>query len=111
MIEKQINVSNHSYLVEYPDECPICHHHSEVHLIRAEEINNRTEVNVVFQCGYAGCKRHFIGYYGPITQKELKSLEPKRPNTAAFPESIITLSPKFVEIYPHLCNLLKLRRE
>lgn len=96
---KNISVENHGYQVEYPDKCPICHHHGEISVIKTHQEPNNTGVQVVFQCAYSGCKNFFIGYYPPKGQKELKTLKPQKPETTAFPDTLKKLSPSFVSIY------------
>lgn len=98
-MDKQINVENHSYMVEYPDKCPICHHYSEIQVIKTFVEPNQSGVQVVFQCAFTECKSFFIGYYPPKPQKELKALKPQKPEIAVIPESIKELSPTFVSIY------------
>jgi len=99
MAIKNISVDSHSYPVEFPDKCPICHHHGEISAIRTLREPNNTGVQVVFQCAFSGCKSFFIGYYGPPTQKELKMLKPQKPEITKFPEIIKEVSPSFLTIY------------
>ncbi|MDT7850162.1 DUF4145 domain-containing protein [Methylophilus sp. VKM B-3414] len=99
MMKKSIAIGNQGYEIDCPDKCPICHHHSEIHLFKADETFNKTEVQVVFQCVYSGCKSYFIGYYGPKGQAELKTLKPIKPNPTAFPEDISRLSPTFISVF------------
>ena len=96
---RNISVENHDYSVEYPDKCPICHHHGEISVIKTHQEPNNTGVQVVFQCAFSGCKSFFIGYYPPRGQKELKTLKPQKPETTSFSESILKLSPNFISIY------------
>ena len=83
MIKKAITVGNHAYTVHYPDECPICHHYSEIQVVKTDEALERNEVQVVFQCAFTSCKSFFIGYYGPRGQDQLRFLKPIKPNTTA----------------------------
>ncbi len=99
MMEKHITVVNRSYPVEFPDKCPICHHHGEIQVVKTFMVPNNSGVQVVFQCAFTGCKSFFIGYYPPRDQKELKALKPQKPETTAFPDTIRELSPSFVSIY------------
>jgi hypothetical protein len=99
MIKKNITVGNHGYPVDYPDECPICHHHGEIQVVKTDEVLNKSEVQVVYQCAFTGCKSYFVGYYGPRGDGELKALKPMKPNPTAFPEAISSLSPSFIAIY------------
>ena len=97
---RKIGVEDHPfYEVEYPDKCPICHHYSEIPVVKTFREPNDTGVQVVFQCAFAGCKSFFIGYYPPEGQKELKFLKPQKPEMASFPDSIRELSPSFISIY------------
>jgi hypothetical protein len=99
MIEKGIMVGNQGYPMQYPDECPICHHYSEIQLVRADEVLNHTMVQVVYQCAFTACKSYFIGYYGPKPQKELKSLKPIMSDASIFSDTISKLSPTFMSIF------------
>jgi hypothetical protein len=105
---KNISVENHGYQVEYPDKCPICHHHGEISVIKTHQEPNNTGVQVVFQCAYSGCKSFFIGYYPPKGQKELKTLKPQKPETTTFPDTLKELSPSFVSIYEEADEALHL---
>ena len=96
---KNILVGNHSYAVEYPNECPICHHHSEIECLKTTEEPDNTGVQTVFQCAYSGCRSYFVGYYGPRGSKELYGLKPQQPTTSTIPDSIKEISPNFVSIY------------
>jgi hypothetical protein len=99
MILKPITVANHGYTVEYQDECPICHYHSQIRLVCPDMVANGSEVQLVFQCAFTGCMSFFIGYYGPKPQKELKALKPVKPNKILFPDVVSKLSPMFISIY------------
>ncbi|WP_446445597.1 hypothetical protein [Shewanella sp. 1180_01] len=98
-MERYLEVNNQKYLVEYPDKCPICHRHSEIPVMRTSVEPDRNGVQVVFQCAFSGCKSYFIGYYGPISSKELKALKPQRSEVTSIPETIHKLSPSFISIY------------
>jgi hypothetical protein len=98
-IQKNISVSNHSYPVDYPSVCPICHHHGDIQIVKAFEHPHDRNVEVAFQCPMQGCKGLFIGYYGPRGQKELLNIVPKKPNVASFPDVIGEISPQFLSIY------------
>lgn len=98
-MDKYIKVGTQNYIVEYPDKCPICHHHSEIPVIKTMQEPNQQAVQVIFECAYSGCKSYFIGYYGPVHTKELKSLKPQRSEITSIPESVKELSPTFVSIY------------
>lgn len=97
-MEKQISVANSSYPVEYPEKCPICHHHADIALVCTFELPEGQGVQVIFQCPFLKCRRYFIGYYGPKIQKRLLRLEPQEPELAYLPASIEELSPQFVAI-------------
>lgn len=98
-MERPITVSGHSYPVEYPDKCPICHHYGEIRIITISQAVKDSEVQVVYQCAYQGCKSYFIGYYGEPRRKPLKALKPQKPLPTELPQTIRELSPSFVEIY------------
>jgi hypothetical protein len=98
-MEKNINIGGYYYSVVFPDECPICHHHGETSVIRTYEMPDKTEVQIVFQCAYSGCKCFFIGYYGPKPDKNLKILKPQKPKVSDFPEIVRELSSDFFEIF------------
>ncbi len=96
---KQIKVINQHYQVEYPDQCPICHRHSEIPVLKTMEEPETRNVQVVFQCAFSGCRSYFIGYYGQRGQSELKALKPQKSDTSNIPVSVQELSPTFVSIY------------
>lgn len=98
-VQKSIQVSNHSYPVEYPTKCPLCHHHSEITVVKTMEEPESRNVQVVFQCAYSGCRSYFIGYYGMRGERDLKALQPQKAEIATIPESVVELSPMFVSIY------------
>lgn len=98
-IQRTINVQNHSYPVEVPDACLICHRHSEIHSINADSVDNGTSVQAIFRCAYAGCRQFFFCYYGPNTSGTLLSVRPIKPSLASFPVSVHTLSPTFVTVF------------
>ncbi|WP_133636560.1 hypothetical protein [Halomonas ventosae] len=98
-MQRIIQVNSHSFHVEYPTKCPICHHHSEIILVKTMEEPDWRNIHVVFQCAYSGCRSYFIGYYGQRGDRELKSLKPQKAEIASIPESVRELSPMFVSIY------------
>jgi hypothetical protein len=57
------------------------------------------QVQVVYQCAFPVCESFFIGYYGEPGQKELKALQPLKPDPSAFPEQIGKLSPTFASVF------------
>jgi len=107
-MKKSISVANNTYQVEYPDKCPLCHHHGEVKQISTFNEPNNTGVQIVFQCPFSGCKSYFIGYYGPIRESTLLALKPQKPNLTSFPDTIQTLSPSFISIYKEADEALHL---
>lgn len=107
-MRRQISVENNSYQVDYPDKCPICHHHGEISVVQTLAEPNNAGVQVVFQCAFYGCKSYFIGYYAPPRQSELKTLKPQKPELTSFPDSIRELSPDFVSIYEEADEVLLL---
>lgn len=98
-INRTINVGNHGYNVEYPDECPICHHHSEIKVIQTRLKPSNIGVQVIFQCAFSNCGSYFLGYYGPRPSPELLEVKPQKPKMDALPDSVRKLSPDFVSIY------------
>ena len=96
---KHITIENHSYPVEHPDQCPICHRYSEVEFIKATETKLKKEVNVVFRCGFSGCKSFFIGYFGEKNSGDLRALKPAVASVTTFPDCVLEISPQFIEIY------------
>jgi len=99
MIRKDVLVGSLAYRIEIPEQCPICHHYGETKSIKIEEVNEGTQVQVVFQCAYSNCNSFFIGYYGPKGEGTIISLKPIKPNPTPFPESIAILSPTFIKVF------------
>ena len=98
-MKRSISAGNHSYPVDYPDKCPICHHHGEISVIQTLVEPENRGVQVVFQCAYSDCKSYFVGYYGPRGSADLLAIKPQKPEITVLPESIKELSPNFVSIY------------
>jgi hypothetical protein len=88
-----------SWEAEYPDCCPICHHHGQMECILGSFTENKSMVEVIFRCAFFGCRRFFIGYYTPLPDNQLKFYRPIVAVDPAFPESIRQLSPQFFAIY------------
>jgi hypothetical protein len=99
LIKRGISVQNHSYAVDVPDECPVCHRYSEVGFVTADPVENGQGVQAVFRCAYQGCRVFFICSYGPKPSSELLAGRPLKPPHSMFPETISTLSPMFVSIF------------
>jgi len=98
-IKRTISAQNHSYPVDVPDACPICHRHSEMQVVGADEVDGGTGVQAIFRCAYSGCKQFFFGYYGPKTNGSLLYIRPVKPNITTFPEAVSALSPAFQSIF------------
>lgn len=98
-IKRTISVRNHSYPVEVPDACPICHRHSEIQVVGADAIDDGRAVQAVLRCAYVGCRQHFLCYYGPITSGTLVSVRPVKPVLSTFPEAVTTISPAFLSVF------------
>jgi hypothetical protein len=96
---KNISVGNHGYPVEFPDKCPICHHYSEIQVVKTFQEPNNSGVQIIFQCSFSECKSFFIGYYPSVGQKELKCLKPQKSEISIFPDFIKEISPSFLLIY------------
>ncbi len=99
VIRRGISVEGNGYAADYPAKCPMCHHHSEIKQLQSVRAANGTEVQVVFQCAFEGCKSFFIGYYPPNREPQLKSLRPTKPMLSQFPECVSRLSPQFIAIF------------
>jgi hypothetical protein len=98
-IKRSINVLNHSYQVDVPDACPICHRHSEIEVVHADVIDGGTGVQAIFRCAYSGCRQFFFCYYGPKISSEIRSVRPLKPDLYVFPNSVTDLSPAFVATF------------
>jgi hypothetical protein len=99
MIKKNILVDNSQYSIDYPDQCPICHHYGDIQLIQIGQSSENAGVQLVFRCAFTNCRSYFIGYYGPKGKSEIIALKPTKPNPTVFPETIATLSPTFVSVF------------
>jgi hypothetical protein len=99
LIKRSIAVQNHSYGVDVPDACPICHRHSEIQILVADTVENPSGVQAVCRCAYLGCRAFFVCAYGPKTSSDLISVRPLKPQVAALPETISKLSPTFISIF------------
>lgn len=99
LIKRAISVQSHSYAVDVPDACPVCHRHSEVQSLTADNVEESRGVQAVFRCAYQGCRAFFICSYGPRGNSELISVRPVKPQLSALPETVVTLSPTFVSIF------------
>lgn len=98
-IKRGITVKNHSYQVEVPDACPVCHRHSEIQTIDADTIDRGASVQAIFRCAYTGCRQHFFCYYGPMTSGTLIAVRPVKPVLSVFPEAVSTISPAFLSVF------------
>jgi len=99
VIKRYITVRQEGYNVDVPDACPICHHHSEIQFLTADDTQEGAAVQAIFQCGYLRCRSYFICYYGPRGESELKAVKPVKPQTTQFPDAVHRLSPSFVQIF------------
>ena len=101
-MDKHISVGNHSYQINLPDECPICHHFGDTQIINNFEHPKTREVQVILQCAFPECRKYFIGYYPPKHVSDCydcKSLTPQKPNIVNFPDTITIISSQFLSIY------------
>jgi hypothetical protein len=98
-IKRGINVQNNHYAVDVPDACPICHRHSEIQVLQADQIDNREGAQVIFRCAYVGCRQFYFGYYGPMPQSELTAIKPSKPDSTVFTDAVREISPVFVEVF------------
>ncbi len=85
-MKRSISVGNHSYPVDYPDKCPMCHHHGEISVIKTLVEPENRGVQIVFQCAYSDCRSYFIGYYGPRGSADLLALKTQKPELTVLPE-------------------------
>lgn len=99
MTKRSISIQNHGYSVDVPDECPVCHKHSEVSFVAADVVENGRGVQTIFRCAYQGCRAFFICFYGPKPSSDLLGIRPQKPAESMFPETISALSPGFVSIF------------
>jgi len=99
MIRRQIVIQGQGYQVDVPDECPVCHRHSEMTYLASDVVENGQGVQAVFRCGYLGCRVFFVCAYGPKPSSELLGVRPMKPPENILPDSISKLSPNFVSIF------------
>lgn len=99
IMDKMITVDKHSFMVEYPEKCPLCHHYGDIAIANGHIRPSNQGVEVLFQCPFQSCKRYFIGYYGVPGQKQLLGLQPQRPELLEFSDTIKTISKDFLLIY------------
>ncbi len=101
-MKKSITIRSHSYQIDVPDECPICHRFGDTQIANNFEHPETREVQIIFQCVFPECKKFFIGYYPPkedTNRSQWKTLIPQKPNIRQFPEAILKISPQFLSIY------------
>lgn len=98
-VRRSISVHNHSYQVDVPDACPICHRHSEIQVIGADLIDGGASVQAIFRCAYAACRQHFFCYYGPPAHSTITSVRPVKPILSNFPEAVSAISPAFLSVF------------
>jgi len=99
LIKRQVSVANHSYQVDVPDACPICHRHSEYDFVRADVIDQDAGVQAIFKCAYGGCRQFFFCYYGRCPDGTLHAVRPVKPSPSAFSDEVKKISPQFVAIF------------
>lgn len=98
-VKRSISLQGNTYPVDVPDECPVCHRHSEVGFVTSDAVEQGQGVQAVFRCGYQGCRAFFICSYGPRPSAELLGVRPMKPTPTAFPETVSQLSPSFISIF------------
>lgn len=109
------NINGRAFTVRYreiyPDTCPICHnginpiHHHTV--FTGENINDKSDLQFVFQCPKLHCQRLFIAIYrfyrnppsGIDNYYTLYGVTPIVHKSKEFNEQIKKTSPSFIEIY------------
>jgi hypothetical protein len=99
IVKRVIPINSQHYAVEVPDECPVCHRHSEVKFVCADRINEGSGVEAIFRCGFQACTVFFLCFYGPVPSEKLIAVRPLKPPEARFSELISHLSPEFICIY------------
>jgi len=99
MLKKPINPAGHSYSVDVPDQCPLCHRYGDTQVVAAYAAKGILGVQVVFRCAFPECGRLFIGTYGAPNLTQLISLAPAEPDPRRFPDSLAKVSPTFVNVY------------
>jgi hypothetical protein len=97
-MNRSVQVGNTILSLEYPEKCPVCHHHGEMKQLHTSYTRRDTEIQVVYQCAFAGCKSFFIGHYNP-REGGIKSLAPMNVVPNEFQEVVLKLSPTFVSVY------------
>lgn len=93
------NLGNDRYIQGYPDKCPFCHKVviPIIHYAYENELDGVVEI--LLSCPNIDCEKSFIGYYpfedgGQYKYSTFGNLENK-----VFSDSILIISPLFVEIY------------
>lgn len=99
IVKRIITVRNHSYKVDVPDACPVCHRYSEIQVVAADLVENGASVQAIFRCAYAGCRHHFFCYYGPPPNDAILSVRPVKPVLSSFPEAVSAISPAFLSVF------------
>jgi hypothetical protein len=99
IMRRNISVANSIYPVDTVDACPVCHRHSEIEFIRAEWINMGAGVQAIWRCAYAGCKQFFFCYHGKPPLVEILSVRPVKPQSSAFSDAVLSISPTFGQIF------------
>jgi hypothetical protein len=97
--KRGIMAQGRTYPIEIPDACPVCHRHSELHISLSDVTDPGDRVQVVFRCGYRGCRSFFIGYYGRMGDENLYAIRPIKPDISLFPRSVAEISSTFVAIF------------
>jgi len=98
-VKYNITPGGHSYAVNGPDDCPLCHYHSQFETVKADFTNDNKGVEVVFRCGYRNCRSFFVGYYGLPQKAEILRVKPMKPTVSRLPEAVSTISPTFVAVF------------
>ena len=99
LVKRGISYDGHSYQVDVPDACPICHRHSEMQFSVGGVVDQERGVQAVFRCAYRHCRVFFICSYGPRPSAELLGVRPLKSPESLFSEAIAKLSPMFISIF------------
>jgi hypothetical protein len=97
--DKDTDISEHNYLSNLPDKCPVCSFSVSPTYILVYEKNNTTE-ELLCGCPRYECGALFIAKYrGGGRWFELVRCYPSSKADKEFPEEVSKLSPDFVAIY------------
>lgn len=85
-----------------PDICPICSVGVSPNFVTGFSFNDNGDVDLLFTCPKANCRKMFIASYRRDVMKGyhfLKSLLPRTPQAVDVVQEVAEISPQFAEIY------------